>query len=155
MTQAQVLSVLMEFRTVKSSERVHHGTELNTDWLVNDPGNKCVDGIQNNPELRMFPSWNRAKTLTGLLMTQAQALSVLMESRTVESCEVATVSCTFSVCAWACIGMRTNRTAQWQRHPLCDYTGLTERAPSSASTEFLHMTEMSTKQINHSSVAYK
>ena len=32
---------------------VHPGTELDTDRPVDDPGTsaKCVDGIQNNPEL--------------------------------------------------------------------------------------------------------
>ena len=56
MTQAQALSVLMEFRTVNSSKCVHHGTELNIDWLVDDSGTsaECVDGIQNVQSCECF-----------------------------------------------------------------------------------------------------
>ena len=102
-----------------SCECYQHGTKLNTDQFNDDLDSsvECAGKIQNGGKLWICSSWNRAETLTSLLMNQAQALSVLMESRTVDSCDVATVSCTFSVCAWACIGMRTNRTAQWKHHP--------------------------------------
>ena len=72
-----------------SCECYQHGTKLNTDQF-NDDLDSSVEyagKIQNGGKLWICSSWNRAETLTSLLMNQAQALSVLMESRTVKSWE--------------------------------------------------------------------